>query len=74
MIDSNLTWNHHVDSVLRRLSPSCYALHYVKYTLTVDTLKLIYFANVLSIMSYGINPIGFYLVGYSFSIFSTLPK
>ena len=27
MIDSNLTWNHQVDSVLRRLSSSCYALH-----------------------------------------------
>ena len=25
MIDSNLTWNHQVDSVLRRLSSSCYA-------------------------------------------------
>jgi len=54
MIDSNLTWNHQVDSVLRRLSSSCYALNYVKYTLPVDILKLIYFANIQSIMSYGI--------------------
>ena len=33
---------------------SCYALNYVKYTLPIDILKLIYFANIQSIMSYGI--------------------
>ena len=40
MIDSNLTWNHQVDSVLRRLSSSCYALHYVKYTLKNRHIKI----------------------------------
>jgi hypothetical protein len=54
MIDSNLSWNHQVDSVLMRLSSSCYALQYVKHTLTIDILKLIYFASVQSIMAYGI--------------------
>ena len=57
--DSYLTWNHQVYSVLRRLSSSCYAVHYVKYSLTIDILKLVYFANVLSIMAYGINRIRF---------------
>jgi hypothetical protein len=54
MIDSNLTWNQHVDFTLRRLSSSCYALNCVKYTLPIDVLKLIYFANIQSVMSYGI--------------------
>ena len=54
MIDSNLTWNQHVDLVLRRLSSAGYALNCVKYTLPIDILKLIYFANIQSIMSYGI--------------------
>jgi hypothetical protein len=54
MVDSNLTWNHQVDVILSRLSSSCYALNYVKYTLPIDILKLIYFANVQSIMNYGI--------------------
>ena len=54
MIDSNLTWNYQVDLILRRLLSSCYALNYVKYTLPIDILKLIYFANIQSIMSYGI--------------------
>ena len=54
MIDNNLTWNHQVDLILRRLSSSCYAFNYIKYTLSIDTLKLIYFAHVQSIMSYGI--------------------
>ena len=54
MIDSNLTWNQQVDLILRRLSSSCYTLNCVKYTLPIDVLKLIYFANIQSIMSYGI--------------------
>jgi hypothetical protein len=54
LIDSNLTWNQQVDLILRRLSSSCYALNCVKYTLPIDILKLIYFANIQSIMSYGI--------------------
>ena len=54
MIDSNLTWNQHVDLILRRLSSACYALNCVKYTLPIDILKVIYFANIQSIMSYGI--------------------
>jgi hypothetical protein len=53
-IDSNLTWNHQVDLIQRRLSSSCYALNYVKCTLPIDMLKLIYFANVQSIIAYGI--------------------
>jgi hypothetical protein len=54
MIDSNLTWNQQVDLILRRLSSSCYALNCVKYTLPMDIQKLIYFANIQFIMSYGI--------------------
>ena len=54
MIDSNLTWNQHVDLILRRLSSACYAINCVKYTLPIDILKLIYFANIKTIMSYGI--------------------
>jgi hypothetical protein len=53
-IDSNLTWNQQVDLILRRLSSSCYALNCVKHTLPIDILKLSYFANIQSIMSYGI--------------------
>jgi hypothetical protein len=68
MIDSNLTWNHQVNLILRKLSSSCYALNYVKYTLPIDILKLIYFANVQSIMSYGIT----YLLGsFNYSLEST---
>ena len=54
MFDSNLTWNQRVDLILRRLSSACYAINCVKYTLPIDILKLIYFANIKTIMSYGI--------------------
>ena len=38
----------------RRLSSAYYALNCIKYSLPSDTLKIIYFAHVQSIMSYGI--------------------
>jgi hypothetical protein len=36
------------------MSSACYALRYVKYSLPTETLKIIYFAYIHTIMSYGI--------------------
>jgi hypothetical protein len=36
------------------MSSACYALRYVKRSLPIETLKLIYFAHVHNIMSYGV--------------------
>ena len=49
-----LTWNQHIDLVIKRMSSACYALSHIKYSLPVDSLKIIYFAHVHTIMSFGI--------------------
>ena len=53
-LDDTLTWNQHTDLLIKKMSSASYALRQVKYTLTIDSLKIIYFAHVHSIMSYGV--------------------
>jgi hypothetical protein len=36
------------------MSSACYALRYVKHSLPVETLKVIYFSQVHTIISYGV--------------------
>jgi hypothetical protein len=38
----------------KHMSTACYALRYVKYALPIETLKIIYFAHIHTIMSYGV--------------------
>jgi hypothetical protein len=54
IIDSTLSWKQHIDYVIKKLSIACYALRNIKYFIPLDTLKLIYFAHIHSIISYGI--------------------
>jgi len=53
-LDDTLTWNYHTESLMKKMSAASYALRQVKYTLSTDSLKLIYFAHVQSIMNYGV--------------------
>jgi hypothetical protein len=53
-LDDKLSWNQHIDRIINKLSSITYALKQVKYALTTDALKLIYYAQVHSIMSYGV--------------------
>jgi hypothetical protein len=54
IIDDALSWKQHIDSVINRLSSICYALQSIWYIVSFTTLRLVYFAQVQSIMSYGI--------------------
>ena len=36
------------------MSAACYALRYVNYSLSMETLKIIYFAHIHTIMNYGV--------------------
>ena len=53
-IDDTLSWKHHIDQVIKRMSSACYALRFIKYQLPIDTLKIIYFTHIHTIMSYGV--------------------
>jgi hypothetical protein len=54
IIDDAMSWKQHIDLVINRLSSACYALRNIKYIVSFAILRLIYFAQVQSIMSYGI--------------------
>jgi hypothetical protein len=54
IIDGGLSWNQHIDYIINKLPVAYYAIRNIKYTVTIKTLRLIYFAHVHSIMSYGI--------------------
>jgi hypothetical protein len=54
IIDSTLSWKQHIDYVIKQISIACYALRNIKYFIPLDTLKLIYFAHIHSIISYGL--------------------
>jgi hypothetical protein len=49
-----MSWNQHIYYIINKLSVACYAIRKIKYTVTIETLRLIYFAHVHSIISYGI--------------------
>jgi hypothetical protein len=54
IIDDTLSWKQHVEQVISKMSTACYALRNIKHVVPLDTLKVIYFAHIHSIISYGI--------------------
>jgi hypothetical protein len=54
IIENTLSWKQHNDYVITKTSIACYALRNIKYFIPLDTLKLIYFAHIHFIISYGI--------------------
>jgi len=53
-IDDNLLWKLHIDQVIKRMPSGSYALRFIKYSETTKTRKIIYFAHILTIISYSI--------------------
>jgi hypothetical protein len=53
-IDDTLYWKQHIEQVISKISTVCYVLRNIKHIVSLDTLKVIYFAHIHSIISYGI--------------------
>jgi len=50
-----LTWKHfNIGQLIKKISATCYALRHVKYSLSTETLKIIYFAHIHTIRNYGV--------------------
>jgi hypothetical protein len=49
-----LSWKCHINQVLSRLSLACYAIKVITPFMSGDTLKMIYYSYVHSILTYGI--------------------
>jgi len=53
-INNNLSWKTHIESIRSKLSSACYAMRSVKPDVTINTLKMIYFAYFHSVMTYSL--------------------
>ena len=54
ILDNTLSWKKHIEQVVSKMCSACYALQNIKSVVTQDTLKMIYFAHIHSLLSYGI--------------------
>jgi hypothetical protein len=54
IIDENLSWKCDIEQALIKLSSACYAMKVVTPLMGDKTLRIIYFAYVRSLLSYGI--------------------
>jgi hypothetical protein len=54
IIDDTLSWKQHIEQVVTKMCTACYALRNIKHIVPLDTLRIIYFAHMRSIISYGI--------------------
>jgi hypothetical protein len=52
-IEETLSWTSHIDKLVTKLSPACYAIRTVKGFMSQEILKMIYFSYVHSIIEYG---------------------
>ena len=51
-IDDTLSWKQHIEQVLNKMCTACYALRNIKHIVPIDTLRVIYFAHIHSIIRY----------------------
>ena len=54
VIHNNLSWNCHIDQIIPKLNKASYVIRSLKPLLSFETLKMVYFSTVHSIISYGI--------------------
>ena len=54
IIDDTLTWQPYIESLLKRISKAIFVIRYLKHSLETETLKIVYFAYVHSLIRYGI--------------------
>jgi len=58
IIDQNLSWNQHVELIVKKVSSGLYALKQMSKICNQDTLKQIYYALIHSHINYGIGVYG----------------
>jgi hypothetical protein len=53
-MNNTLSWNNHIDLLVKKLSKACYIIRNAKTYISALSLKMIYYAFFHSVMSYGI--------------------
>ena len=54
IIDDFLSWKAHVDQMMSNLNTACFVIQKIQAITSQETLRMVYFACIHSIMSYGI--------------------
>jgi hypothetical protein len=54
IIVNKLSWKDHIDYLTTKLSTTCFIMRVIKPLLSLNTLKMIYFSYIHSVMTYGI--------------------
>jgi hypothetical protein len=52
IIDDTLSWKQHIEQLASKMSSACYALRNIRHMVSLDILRMIYFAHIHSIVSY----------------------
>jgi len=54
IIDDSLSWKAHIDQMMSKLNKACFVIRTIQAIMSPETLRMVYFAYMYSIMSYGI--------------------
>ena len=54
IIDDFLSWKAHIDQMMSKLNTACFIIRTLQAIMSIETLRMVYFAYVHSVMSYGI--------------------
>jgi uncharacterized protein YlbG (UPF0298 family) len=54
IIENSLTWEGHIEEVIKKLSTACYMLRNIKPFVSTNILKMIYYSYFHSVMTYGL--------------------
>jgi hypothetical protein len=52
IIDDSLSWKAHIDQMMSKLNTACFVIRLLQAIMSTETLRMVYFAYVHSIMSY----------------------
>jgi hypothetical protein len=54
IIHDSLSWKAHIEQMMSRLNTACFVIRMIQAIMSTVTLRMVYFAYVHSVMSYGI--------------------
>jgi len=54
IIDDSLSWKVYIDEIMSKLNTACFVIRSLQAIMSTETLRMVYFAYVHSIMNYGI--------------------
>ena len=54
IIDNSLSWKAHIDQMMSKLNTACFVIRKIQAMMSQETLRMVYFTHVHSIMSYAI--------------------